>query len=130
MMKDSPVKKLPDGQEGPECPWWLYIQRCVPDKAQKARWKSESDGELFAAIGLPGRLLEEWEDEVRSLGRESVCLVERLNNLLFSFDTRLRLKPDCSRVGIEIRRLAGKAKSAVVGASGTAGRLKVRQKIF
>ena len=129
-MERDQARKLPDGQEGPECPPWLFCRRCVPDPKLRSRWVSQGEGEPFAAVCLPGHLLEEWDGELRSLGRENVSLVDRLNSLLLSFDTHLRIRPDCSALERELQRLAGHARCAVRSAVGTAGRTKVREKMY
>ena len=71
-MDDSPVTKLHDSDEGLPCPWGLFVNHFVSDQKLRARWVSQGECDPWAAVALPGRLLEVWEEELHSLGCDHV----------------------------------------------------------
>ena len=75
-------------------PPWLFVQQVVPDANVTKRWEAQGQVGPFVAIGIPGRMLETWDEEVREVGRQNFSITDRLNTLLLSWEIPFRLSPD------------------------------------
>ena len=126
----SPVCPLPAGQFGPSCPWWLFVKQCVPETYIVKRWQNEGERGPCAAVGVPGRLLEEWDEEARECGRNSSRILERLNMLLLSWDIPVRVLEDCQALAGEIFSISSRATRSIAQSKGGHNREKNRKKMF
>ena len=105
------------------------MKQLVPDANVTKRWELRGEVGPFVAIGLPGRMLEVWEEEIRLVGSANMKPIDRLNRLLQTWGIPHRLSAS-DGLEADLLALCRRVYSSICQSKGGRRRSDIRQRFF